>query len=134
MAADHERLFVAEHRLPRITEAELELLRAALVEACARVTARRSRVRYVRSTFLPGRERLLSCKTVAKKLTAAPKRAYAPGVAAGSQSSLSMLTNVPNVESHAARLSTTENATLWWCQKRLGALGAVAHSSPGSEG
>ena len=60
MAADHERLFLAEHRLPRITEAELELLRAALVEACARVTARGSRVRYVRSTFLPGRERLLS--------------------------------------------------------------------------
>jgi hypothetical protein len=60
MESDHERLFLAEHRLPRITDVELELLRSALVEACARVTARGNHVRYLRSTFLPGRDRLLS--------------------------------------------------------------------------
>lgn len=60
MESDHQRLFLAEHRLPQVTEADLELLQAALVEACARLTARGTTVRYVRSTFLPGRERLLS--------------------------------------------------------------------------
>lgn len=60
MESDHQRLFLAEHRLPQATDEELELLRAALVEACARVTERGNSVRYLRSTFLPRRERLLS--------------------------------------------------------------------------
>lgn len=53
-------LFLVEHRLPRITEPELALLQAALIDACIRLTARGERVDYVRSTFLPGSERLLS--------------------------------------------------------------------------
>ena len=60
MTSDHQRLFLVEHRLPRITEAELTLLQGALAEACARLTSRGTPVTYVRSTFLPRRERLHS--------------------------------------------------------------------------
>ena len=60
MSSDRQRLFQVEHRLPRITEAELALLQGALAEACDRLTLRGTPVKYVRSTFLPGRERLIS--------------------------------------------------------------------------
>ena len=53
-------LFVAEQRLPRITDSELTLLQAALVDASLRLTARGDLVRYLGSTYLPGPERLLS--------------------------------------------------------------------------
>jgi hypothetical protein len=54
------RLFLVEHRLPRITDSELTLLQAALLDACVRLTARGEPVRYLGSTYLPGPERLLS--------------------------------------------------------------------------
>ena len=54
------RLFLVEHRLPRITGAELALLQATLDDACLRLTARGQTVRYLGSTYLPGPERLLS--------------------------------------------------------------------------
>ena len=54
------RLFYVEHRLPEITEAELVLLQATLNDACLRLTARGEVVGYLGSTYLPGRERLLS--------------------------------------------------------------------------
>jgi hypothetical protein len=60
MTGDGSSLFLVEHRLPKITEAELVLLQAALADACVRVTARGERVTYLGSTFLPGSERLLS--------------------------------------------------------------------------
>jgi hypothetical protein len=53
-------LFVAEQRLPRITDSELTLLQKALMDATLRLTARGELVRYVGSTYLPGPERLLS--------------------------------------------------------------------------
>lgn len=53
-------LFVAEQRLPRITDSELTLLQAALMDASLRLTARGELVRYRGSTYLPGPERLLS--------------------------------------------------------------------------
>jgi hypothetical protein len=53
-------LFLVEHRLPRITEGELSLLRAAFVEGCARLTSRGDQVTYLGSTFLPESWRLLS--------------------------------------------------------------------------
>jgi len=52
------RLFFVEHRLPRITDAELALLQATLNDACLRLTARGEAVRYLGSTYLPGAERL----------------------------------------------------------------------------
>ncbi len=54
------RLFFVEHRLPRVTGAELALLQATLNDACLRLTARGEAVRYLGSTYLPGPERLLS--------------------------------------------------------------------------
>jgi hypothetical protein len=54
------RLFFVEHRLPRITDAELSLLQATLNDACLRLTARGEAVRYLGSAYLPGPERLLS--------------------------------------------------------------------------
>ena len=54
------RLFLVEHRLPRITGAELALLQDTLNDACLRLTARGETVRYLGSTYLPGPERLLS--------------------------------------------------------------------------
>jgi len=53
-------LYLVEHRLPRITVGELELLQAALNEACSRLTARGEPVSYLGSTFLPESARLLS--------------------------------------------------------------------------
>lgn len=60
MTAENAGLFLVEHRLPKINVPELALLQAALNDACIRLSARGQRVRYLRSTFLPGPERLLS--------------------------------------------------------------------------
>jgi hypothetical protein len=54
------RLFLVEHRLPRITDAELALLQATLNDTCLRLTARGETVRYLGSAYLPRPERLLS--------------------------------------------------------------------------
>ena len=53
-------LFLVEQRLPRITDSELTLLQAALIDASQRLTARGELVRYLGSTYLPGQGRLLS--------------------------------------------------------------------------
>lgn len=53
-------LFLAEHRLQRMTESDLDQLRAALSSACVRITARGEPVSYLGSTFLPASQRLLS--------------------------------------------------------------------------
>ena len=53
-------LYLVEHRLPRITQAELAMLQAALSSACVRLTVRGESVSYLGSTFLPTSERLLS--------------------------------------------------------------------------
>ena len=52
-------LFLVEQRLPRITDSELTLLQAALIDASLRLTARGELVRYLGSTYLPGPGRLL---------------------------------------------------------------------------
>lgn len=59
-AAVESRLFILEHRLPKITESDLEMLQGALTDACIRLTTRGETVYYLGSTFLPGPERLLS--------------------------------------------------------------------------
>ena len=53
-------LFLVEQRLPRITDSELTLLQAALMDASLRLTTRGELVRYLGSTYLPGPGRLLS--------------------------------------------------------------------------
>ena len=60
MAEEESELYLAEHRLPRITEAELALLQAAISNACVRVTLRGEPVSYLGSAFLPRSARLLS--------------------------------------------------------------------------
>lgn len=73
-------LFLVEHRLPRITAPELELLQAALSSACSRLTARGEPVSYRGSTFLPGSDRLLSLfeATTANAVRSASDTSHAP--------------------------------------------------------
>ena len=49
--------------LPKISEHQLAVLQAALTSAATRFTARGDGVRYLRSIFLAGQERLLSLFT-----------------------------------------------------------------------
>lgn len=60
MAAGSAHFYLVEHSLPSITDADLAMLQSALIESCARRTARGEPVRYLGSAFLPRLHRLLS--------------------------------------------------------------------------
>jgi len=59
-SGDQMHMFVVERRLPGITEGGLAMLQAALTEVTARFAARGEHITYLRSTFLPDQDRLLS--------------------------------------------------------------------------
>jgi hypothetical protein len=54
------RLFLVERRLPAASKRSLTMIDISLTEAVARYAARGDRVRYIRSMFIPHRDRLFS--------------------------------------------------------------------------
>ena len=57
---DQLRLFLVERRLAGINERGLAMVQAALLEATRRFAGRGNRLIHLRSTFVPGRVRLLT--------------------------------------------------------------------------